>query len=291
MGKVRIKTLGIEEVEEKQGSEARSRSARKKEEKKRTVKAPGQKGGERVVAVGPSEEELAKLLEEEQPQPASPQGGSPESPQQPQQPKPAKQVKKPARSKRYSLIARSVDRTKTYPLTEALTMLPKLKLSQFDETVELHVNTSELGVAGTVTLPHGTGKKTRVAVANDALIADVEQGKIGFDVLIATPDMMPKLARVAKFLGPRGLMPNPKRGTVSEKPEELAKKYEEGHVAFRTESKAPIIHLTVGKLSFGQEKLSENIRTMLSAIPQSKIKSVTLKSTMSPGIRIELIRS
>jgi len=105
-------------------------------------------------------------------------------------------------------------------------------------------------------------------------------------VLIATPLAMPKLARFAKILGPKGLMPNPKSGTISDNPKEIAKKYENGQVIIKTEGKAPVIHLGVGKISFGKEKLAKNIKTVLEAVKQEKIKNVTLKSTMSPGIKV-----
>ena len=137
-----------------------------------------------------------------------------------------------------------------------------------------------------MTLPHGTGKKTRVVEATDELIAEIEKGKISFDILVAKPEMMPKLARVAKVLGPRGLMPNPKAGTITDKPEEIIKKFEGGQINFRSETKAPIVHLTVGRISMGPDKLSENINTAIKAVNKSKIRNVTLKSTMSPGIKI-----
>ncbi|KKR15651.1 MAG: 50S ribosomal protein L1 [Candidatus Levybacteria bacterium GW2011_GWA1_39_32] len=98
--------------------------------------------------------------------------------------------------------------------------------------------------------------------------------------------MMPKLAHVAKVLGPRGLMPNPKAGTITDKPEEIIKKFEGGQINFRSETKAPIVHLMVGKISLGPDKLSENINTAIKAVNKSKIRNVTLKSTMSPGIKI-----
>ena len=170
-----------------------------------------------------------------------------------------------------------------------------MKRTKFDETVELHINTIEKGISGSLTLPHGTGKSTRVVIANattdpngvDELVKIIETGKIDFDVLIATPDSMSKLARVARVLGPRGLMPNPKSGTVTPKPEEIAKKFEGGQFNFKTESKFPILHLAVGKLSFGDEKLSDNIKTAVKAVKSKNIISMTLKSTMSPGIKIE----
>jgi large subunit ribosomal protein L1 len=106
-------------------------------------------------------------------------------------------------------------------------------------------------------------------------------------VLIATPDAMPKLARVARFLGPRGLMPNPKNGTVTPKPDVVAKKYQGGQVNFKTEAKFPILHLTVGKISFGEKKLADNIKTAITAIQTKNIKNMTLKSTMSPGLKVD----
>ena len=191
------------------------------------------------------------------------------------------------RSGNYQSVVTLVDRKKIYPVKEALDLLPKLKRAKFDETVELHINTTENGISGNFVLPHGTGKKTRVAIANDDVIAQVEKGVIDFDILIAEPSMMPKLARVAKFLGPRGLMPNPKNGTISPKPQEVAKKYEGGQVNFKTESKFPLLHLSVGKVSFGGDKLAENIKVALQSVQVKNIRSATLKSTMSPGIKID----
>ena len=284
MGKIRVKTLGIEGLEEEQKKEARlaseAKRAKKRKEKKKTVKAPGLKGGERVAMVGPSEEELTKLEVTQ----------APETPKlEEQKPKKAatKKISKKARSSRYKSVRLLVEQ-KLYPLLEALELLKKLKTANFDETVELHANTIGTGISGNLVLPHGTGKKTRVAIASEELIGSIEKGKIDFDVLLATPEMMPKIAKVAKFLGPRGLMPNPKNGTITPNPEELAKKYEDGQISFKTEAKAPIIHLVVGKLSFSEKDLSENIKAIIAAIQPSKIKNITLKSTMSPGIKIDL---
>lgn len=276
MGKIRVKTLGIEETEDAQKQEAR-----KKAENKKFVK--GAKGGERIVVVGPSEEELSKLdvpeVSKETKVSEVSKGKITKEP---------RGTLKRTRSKNYQTVARMVDKTKKYTLSEALDLISKINRAKFDETVELHINTTEKGISGNVTLPHGTGKKIRVAIASDELIATVEKGKIDFDVLLSEPVMMPKLAKVAKFLGPRGLMPNPKNGTISNDPKTLAKKYEGGQLNFKTEAKAPVMHVTVGKVSFGEKKLSENIKTMLEAIKKEKIRNVILKSTMSPGIKIQL---
>lgn len=282
MGKIRVKTLGDDTLEEKQ-----KKKTKEKREQKKLVKIAGMKGGERVVAVGPTEEELEKL---EVPQVSKvsqvPQGEK--KARATRGTRATRDTHPRKRSRRYKAAKILVDRNKTYPLSDALELLPKLKLSKMDETVELHINAVEAGISGNLTLPHGTGKKTRVVVANEKLIIEIEKGKISFDVLVATPQMMPKLAKVAKVLGPRGLMPNPKSGTITDKPEELVKKYEGGQTRFKTEAKAPVIHLTVGKLSFGEKKLSENIKTVFSAIQTTRIKKAVLKSTMSPGIKIEV---
>jgi len=198
------------------------------------------------------------------------------------------------RSENYQKAAQMVDKSKLYSTKEALALLDKAHLAKFDETVELHINTVTAGLSGQVTLPHGTGKAVRVAILNpskdaagaEALLKDIEAGKISFDVLVATPDAMPKLARVARVLGPKGLMPNPKTGTVSTNPEAVAKSYEGGQMHYKTEAKTPVMHLAVGKLSFGAEKLSQNIESMLKAVKMENIKNVTVKSTMSPGIRL-----
>ncbi|OGH15637.1 MAG: hypothetical protein A3C22_02785 [Candidatus Levybacteria bacterium RIFCSPHIGHO2_02_FULL_37_10] len=185
-------------------------------------------------------------------------------------------------------MAKTLDRGKRYSLLEGLAVLEKLQRSKFDETVELHINTTETGISGNITLPHGTGKEVRVAIADDDLLAKVATGKIDFDILLAAPQMMPKLARVAKILGPKGLMPNPKNATLVKDPQKAAENFKKGQVNFRTELKAPVMHLTVGKMSFGAKKLYENINALTEAIKKEKIRNITLKSTMSPGIKLEI---
>lgn len=272
MGKIRVKTLGDEELEQEQKVEVE-----KRHEAKKTTKAPGMKGGERVVSVGPSEEELEALDQKEE-----------ATKEVKKEKAKVKKEEKNPHSQNYLNIAQVVDQTKNYGISEALELLTKLQRGKFDETVELHLNTTSTGISGNIILPHGTGKKTKVAIVDDNLIAEIEKGIINFDILVASPSQMAKLAKVAKVLGPKGLMPNPKNGTISDKPEEVAKKFEAGQVNFKTEAKSPIMHLTVGKMSFGNEKLSENIQSLLSAIKKANIVNVTLKSTMSPGIKLKI---
>lgn len=279
MGKVRIKTFGDEEVEKKDAKKAAARAeAKKAREAAESRKAAETAAGEPLEKAEAPKTETAPMEKKEAKKPVV-----------------IKRSTKQKHSEKYLAVVKEVDRNRKYALSEALTLLEKIKYTKFDETVELHINTSEKGVSGSVTLPHGTGKETRVVIANyaadakhvDDLIKEIESGQINFDVLIATPDTMPKLARVARVLGPRGLMPNPKNGTVTPKPEDIAKKFAGGQINFKTESKFPIVHLAVGKLSFGEKKLTDNIKTVLHAIQAKQVKNVTLKSTMSPGIKLD----
>jgi len=286
MGKIRVKTIGDEELEKKDLKKAQARAEAKKareEAKKRSDAEAGKteekKEEKQEVKTETAQEEAPKAEKEAKKDKKNYKKASP----------------KKTKSTSYQSVESLLDKNKKYKLADALPLLEKLKRAKFDETVELHINTTEKGISGSLTLPHGTGKATRVAIANaavdpktvDELIKKIESGKIDFDVLVATPDTMPKLARVARVLGPRGLMPNPKNGTVTPKPDEVAKKFAGGQFNFKTEAKFPILHLAVGKLSFGDQKLSENITTAVKAVKVKNIKSMTLKSTMSPGIRIE----
>lgn len=300
-------TIGDEGAEEKQKKELRKKRESKKFEKKEEASlkeastaaiTAGEKFSKKTTSQETNNQQISnEANEEEKLSEASPKAGEAKSADGGKKQKKEKFLKKRAspRSSKYTAVAGLVDKKKIYSLKEALEILPKLKTAKFDETVELHINTTEPGIQGGFTLPHGTGKKTRVVIVSatkdpkalDDLIQQVEAGKIDFDILIATPDSMPRLAKVARFLGPKGLMPNPKNGTVTTKPEDVAKKFEAGQINFKTEAKSPIIHMTVGKMSFSGEQLSQNITTALSAIQSGKMRSVTLKSTMSPGIRVD----
>ena len=261
MGKIRVKTLGDEEQEKKEKLKAEKRAEAKKQGKK------PEEGDDKAEI----QSEKGKGYVKKAP------------------------AKRASHSKKYQSVVTHIEKTKKYDLKEALDLLSKVTIATFDETVELHINTVEKGISGAVTLPHGTGKQTRVEILNvsvdqkhvDTVIKAIEEGKIEFDVLIATPDSMPKLAKVARVLGPRGLMPNPKNGTVTPKPEEIAKKFAGGQFNFKTEAKFPILHLAVGKVSFGSDKLAENIKTAIAAVKVKNIKNMTLKSTMSPGIKVD----
>jgi large subunit ribosomal protein L1 len=222
------------------------------------------------------------------------------------------------RGKKYSEARSKVDRDKRYELTEGVELLLKTAYAKFDEGVDLAIRLgvdpkkSDQMVRGTAVLPHGTGKKVRVLVfakgqkekeASDAgadivggedLIEKISKGWLEFDKAIATPDMMGLVSKLGKILGPRGLMPNPKVGTVTFDLEKAIKEIKAGKVEFKVE-KAGIVHVPVGKVSFGFDRLSENIKTILEVIlrvkpPTSKgiyLRSIGLSTTMGPGIKID----
>lgn len=214
----------------------------------------------------------------------------------------------------------TVDRTKTYAIDEALSLLQAAaKNRKFDETIEISMNLgvdtkhADQQVRGMVSLPHGTGATVRVAViakdekAKEAkaagadivgaedLIEKIQSGEIDFDRCIATPDMMALVGRVAKVLGPKGLMPNPKLGTVTPNVKKAVEDAKGGAIEFRAE-KAGIVHAGVGKASFASKKLAENIAAFVEAIIRAKpagakgtyVKKISLSSTMGPGLRVDL---
>ena len=193
-----------------------------------------------------------------------------------------------SRSKRYLAAKQLIGKGKTYPVNEAIKLLREVSRVKFDPAVELHFNLTGEKLAGELTLPHGTGKKQKIEIASDATLAKLNDGKIDFDILISEPKFMPKLAKFAKVLGPKGLMPNPKTGTISPDPEAVMKKLAGGAMRFKSEPKAPLLHLVVGKLSFKDCELSANITAALAAVQTANIAACFLCSSMSPSIKLQL---
>ncbi len=221
------------------------------------------------------------------------------------------------RSKRYKESKKLYDRAKVYTLQEAVSLLKKMSVTKFDGSLDLHFSlnidpkNSEQMVRGTVVLPHGTGKRVRVAVfcrgeherlAKDAqadyiganeLIDKVAAGFLDFDCVIATPEMMKDLSKLGKVLGPRGLMPSPKTGTVTTDITRAIEDVRRGKVEFRVDKQSGI-HLSVGKISFSEDKLYENASRVIEAINEARpasvkekfIKSLFISSTMNPGLRL-----
>lgn len=278
MGKIRISTLGSEDEKAKKDKA----KVRREEKKKRLTHLSGMKGGEKLVDMGAITESTENELQKTQKISAfSDQDSTPSV---------IKKLSKPpkSRGKAYKEAQKLIDHQKLYPLNEAIGLVKKTTLAKFDASVDLHLNLTEKGVRGQVILPHGTGKIVKVAVADDSLLEKISSGKIEFDILVSSPAMMPKLAKFAKVLGPKGLMPNPKAGTISEKPEELAKKLSSGQTQFKSETEAPLLHFTLGKVSFPDKNLAENFTALISAVGPVKIKSITLCSSMSPGVKVKI---
>ena len=193
------------------------------------------------------------------------------------------------RGKKYKTMAKTIKSGELYAISDAVEKLAKLAGSTKLKTVELTLNTVDTGLRGELKLPHSTGKEVKIEIFSDKVAADIEKGKINFSILLATPADMSKLARLAKVLGPKGLMPNPKSGTVTENPEKrMAELTAGGTLPYKTEAKFPIIHLALGKISQDHKDLIENITESLKGIGLTKIKSAYLACTHTPSIKLQL---
>lgn len=191
-------------------------------------------------------------------------------------------------SKKYQSLKKDLDKTKKYKVEEVISTVLAISKEKFDASIELHLQMKKDKLSGNIELPHSSGKAKKVVIFTPELETDIKNQKIDFDVLIATPQDMPKLAKYARFLGPKGLMPNPKNGTVASNPQQALKNFSANKIAYKTEKKAPLIHLTIGKKSLGQNKLTENLQAILSAINPKQIKKAHLSSSMSPSIALDL---
>ena len=226
------------------------------------------------------------------------------------------------RGKKYVEAAKTIDRGTLYDVADAVSLVKKTATAKFDETVEAHIRTgcdgrhADQQIRGAVVLPNGTGKKVRVLVfakgdkAEEAVAAGAEfvgaeelipkiqnEGWFEFDVVVATPDMMGVVGRLGRVLGPKGLMPNPKAGTVTMDVTKAVKEIKAGKIEYRLD-KTNIIHVPIGKASFTEEQLSDNFQTLIGAINKAKpatlkgqyLKSVTLAPTMGPGVKVNTLK-
>ena len=226
------------------------------------------------------------------------------------------------RGKKYVEAAKAVDRANLYETEEAISLVKKTAVAKFDETIEAHIRTgcdgrhADQQIRGAVVLPHGTGKTVRVLVfaknakADEAQAAGADfvgaeelipkiqnEGWLDFDVVVATPDMMGVVGRLGRVLGPKGLMPNPKAGTVTMDVTKAVQEIKAGKIEYRLD-KTNIIHVPIGKASFTEEQLNENFQTLIDAIIKAKpaaakgqyIRSATLTSTMGPGVKLNVTK-
>jgi len=183
-----------------------------------------------------------------------------------------------------------VDPQKKYELKEAVKLLKSTNITKFVSTVTLHLNlvTKDTPTRVELTFPFVAGATKRVAIVTDELLKDIEKGKLEFDILVTSPAFMPKLAKYAKVLGPKGLMPSPKAGTVTSDPEKKAKEFAGGKTMVKAEAKFPLMHVTVGKIDQKEEELIANIQALLDGVKLKNVTKATLASTMSPGIKLQL---
>lgn len=203
-----------------------------------------------------------------------------------------KKLKKKVRSKAYLKSVEEVDKNKKHTIEEAIDLIKKGSYSKFDGTISLTIKLekakkNEDAIRGAIKLPNGTGKKQKVVVATDELIEKIKKGEMDFDILVAQPAMMGKLGQVAKVLGPKGKMPNPKDHTVVENPQDVIEDLSEKIVRYRVDA-GRNIHIPVGKVSWDAAKLSENIALVLRTLAKHKKESITLSPTMGPGVKIVL---
>ena len=261
------KKTGKAAYEEKKKKQ-KEKFAKEAEEKKQVTKI-GLKGGERIKIVG--SEEPIEIADTEV---------------SVEEKKRTKKIK--IRGKKYKDSRAKVDANKLYKLSDAVKLVKETSYTSFDGTVELHLTVKKEGLSANVELPFPGGKKKVVEVASDKTIEKLKLGKIDFDVLLATPDMMPKLIPFAKLLGPKGLMPNPKTGTLIKDKSEAADKKSARSVLIRTEKGFPIIHTSVGKVSQKDVELSKNIVAIIDALGKNMIIKGVISGTMGPSIKLEV---
>jgi len=290
------------------GEAAEAAVAPTEDEEKATTKA----GKRSVKGVKEAEEKQAKL---ERQQHAAEEKAEADKPKVQQKPARSKLER---RSKTYRKLAEQIEKGKAYSLTEGLDLATKTNPVKFDATVEVHIRLgvdprqADQNIRDTLVLPAGTGKAVRVAVyadvddvakakkagadiaAGDEFLQQLDKGTIDFDVLVATPAMMPKLGKYARILGPKGLMPNPKSGTVAADVAKAVTEAKAGRVEYRVDSTG-IVHVGIGKVSFGADKLTQNARALLTSLKNNKptslkgtyIKSLYVTTSMGPSITIE----
>lgn len=263
MGKMKIAEDGINKNKEKQDK------AHKAEAEK--VHLSGLKGGQRVRMVE-VEEPIATEINAE--------GGIIK--------KGGRKIVEKVRGKKYVVAKKKFDNVKVYSAAEAIKLVKETSYSKFDGTMELHMIVKKAGISAQITLPHAAGKTKKVEIASDDTIEKLKNAKIDFDILVATPEMMPKLVPFARLLGPKGLMPNPKNGTLVPDAKK-AKSFSTGTVTLKTEKEAPLVHTVIGKVSQDGKELAENLESIFKAFGGGKqIDKAYIKATMGPSVKVKV---
>lgn len=238
------------------------------------------------------EEILEKPLEQEKKASAPAEGEEAKSAEAPERRR-EKVGKAKIRSKRYQEVVVLIDPIKKYEVAEAIDLVKKTSLTKFGGNVEVHLRMlAKTGkpesLRGFIQYPHPTGKKLEIIVLDEKVITEIEKtGKAAADIYLATPAIMPRVAKLAKILGPKGKMPNPKSGTITNNPEKTMKELSGGQVEYKTDSFGNI-HQVIGKVSAEPKVLEENLKALLSALPVDRIVSINLCATMGPGVKVQI---
>lgn len=261
-------------VDEKLSSEDKYKQKQLKkkgeeEKEKGSVTGIGLKGGERIKVVGAEEPVIEKKDEEKAEE--------------------IKGSKKPkVRGKKYKDARAKVDRDKLYKIKDAVDLVKDTSFSKFDGTMELHLVVKNQNLNVKVELPHFKAKEKKIEIANENTIKKLKKGNIDFDLLLATPQMMPKIVPFAKLLGPKGLMPNPKTGTVIKNVKEAEEFKKSNSINIKCQKGQPVAHTVCGKVSQKTDELAKNIEQIIDKVGKKQIEKAYLKSTMSPSVKISL---
>jgi large subunit ribosomal protein L1 len=196
--------------------------------------------------------------------------------------------KNKVRGKNFLKAKSKVKKDNLYSLEEAITLLKDITYEKFDASVEVHINLNDKSLKGEVLLPHGTGKEVKVAIFGKEVIKELEAKTTNFDILLAKPSDMKEIVKYARFLGPKGLMPSPKRGTLVEDVEKAKEKLQSGTIHYKSESKFPILHQVVGKVSFSKKQLTDNINALVKAVGKKFIEEFYITGSMTPSIKVSL---
>jgi large subunit ribosomal protein L1 len=277
MGKT--KTMFVEgQVDKKTGKEAYAEKMAKK------AAAEAQLNGASVKKV-----EKVKEVKEKVAEPVSEQVETQELPQTVSEATvsdaPVKKFKLKVRSLNYKSARTKIDRNKNYTVPSALKLLKEISYSKFDPTVELHVTTKTSPLSANITLPHAGAKEKKIEIASEKTIEKLTKGVVDYDLLLATADMMPKLVPFARILGPKGLMPNPKNGTLIKSAKD-ADRFSGNTLTLKTQKDANAIHTVVGKLSHKESDLEDNIKAIVAGVGEKQIVKLFIKTTMSPSIKL-----
>lgn len=236
------------------------------------VHLSGLAGGQRVKMVGTEEAEDTKIQSDI------------DTKSEAQKRKIAEKI----RGKKYVESKKRFDNSKVYSVSEAIKLVKETSYSKFEGTVELHMIVKKTGISASCNLPHQAGKEKRIEIASEKTIENLKVGKIDFDILVATAAMMPKLVPFARVLGPKGLMPNPKNGTLVPD-EKKAKAYSTGSVILKTEKEAPLVHTVIGKVNQDAKELSENLEAIFKAFGSGKqVDKAYIKATMGPSVKVKI---